>query len=268
MRRYDGTTLEAGAAGKTRAPAAPDSAAARALVAQRLADPDAVLGIQRSVGNAAVVQLLADGDQAAEQDRSPVLDVVGRGGGQPLDEQTRGGMEQALGADLSDVRIHNDGAAAASAQAVQAHAYTVGNDVVFGSGLYQPDTPAGQRMLAHELTHVVQQRNGPVDGTATGDGIAVSDPSDRFEQAAEANADRVMSAGGVEAHAASAQLSSSGSGPTGASGSTAQREAAPEDGSVPGASLQREAAPEEEEEPVQGVWVQREDAPEEEEAPS
>jgi hypothetical protein len=253
MRRYDSTTQESQPAGAPRLPAAPEVAGARALVAPRLADPEAVLGMQRSVGNEAVVQLLAghegEADEAAGGGSSPVLDVVGRGGGQALDAHTRKGMEQALDADLSDVRIHHDSAASASAQAVQAHAYTVGSDVVFQSGLYQPDTPTGQRMLAHELTHVVQQRSGPVEGSATGDGIAVSDPSDRFERAAEANAERIMSAGGVDAHAAATPdhaetASSSGS------GSTAQREAAPED----------------EEEPVQGLWVQREDAPEEEEA--
>ncbi len=77
---------------------------------------------------------------------------------------------------------------AESAHAVQARAYTVGYDVVFGSGAYQPETPEGRHTLAHELTHVVQQRSGPVDGTATGDGVALSDPDDRFEREAEATA--------------------------------------------------------------------------------
>ena len=104
-------------------------------------------------------------------------------------------MEPAFGADFADVRVHTDAAAAESAQGVQALAYTVGNEVVFQSGMYQPETPAGQRMLAHELTHVVQQRRGPVDGTAAGGGVSVSDPSDRFEQAAEASADGFMASG-------------------------------------------------------------------------
>lgn len=218
------------------------------MVAQRLASPEAVLDLQQSGGNEAAVQLLSaqpDAEQEEGTGRSPVLDVVGRGGGQPLDDSVRAGMERALGTDLGDVRVHNDGAAAASARAVQAHAYTVGNEVVFGAGQYQPDTPAGQRVLAHELTHVVQQRSGPVDGTATGDGIAVSDPSDRFEQAAEANADRVMSEGSL-----------AGPAPTVAGGSGGA------------AVAQRDADPEEEEEPVQGKWVQREEAPEEDEPES
>src|ERR1700730_6254 len=167
-----------------------DSPATRqALIASRVAEPDAVLDLQRAAGNAAVVQLLADDRQEeAPQDRegrSPVLDVVGGGGGQPLDPQTKATMERGLGADFSDVRVHTDGAAATSAKAVQAHAYTVGNNVVFQSGLYEPDTSGGQRMLAHELTHVIQQRSGPVEASPAGGGIALSDPSDRFERAAE-----------------------------------------------------------------------------------
>jgi hypothetical protein len=162
----------------------PDAApGAAALVAQRLADPHDVVELQRTLGNAAVMQLLRDDDAGAEG-QSPVLDVVGRGGGQPLEGPVKAGMENALGADLSDVRVHTDGTAAASAQAVQAHAYTVGTDIVFGPGQFQPESPTGQRTLAHELTHVVQQRSGPVSGTPTGDGISVSDPPDTFERAA------------------------------------------------------------------------------------
>jgi Domain of unknown function (DUF4157) len=273
MRRHDGTTENHGPAALPPTPVRPDAATARALIAQRLADPEAVLGAQRSAGNAAVVQLLAEADEAETHEAeapSPVLDVVGHGGGQPLDDRTRRGMELALGTDLSDVRIHNDAAASASASAVQAHAYTVGNDVVFGSGLYRPDSPDGQHMLAHELTHVVQQRSGPVEGTPTGDGVAVSDPSDRFEQAAETNAERIMSAGGLDAHLPSAHDHAEAGGPSAgetASAGTAQRDAASEEEEpVQGAWVQRAGAgPEEEEEPVQGWWVQREAAPEEEE---
>jgi hypothetical protein len=175
-----------------------------------VATANTVLSMQRLAGNAAVVQMLSESDLATEleessqPDQSPVLDVVGRGGGEPLDKGTRLSMERALDTDLSDVRIHQDAAAGASAAAVNAHAYTVGNEVVFQSGKYEPETTEGRRMLAHELTHVVQQRSGPVEGTATGDGIAVSDPDDRFERAAEASADRIVgaaSASGAAAHA-------------------------------------------------------------------
>ena len=125
--------------------------------------------------------------------RSPVLDVVGKGGGQPLNPRVRADMESRLGADFSDVRIHTDAKAASSAAAVSAQAYTVGHEVVFGRGSFAPDSPEGRHRLAHELTHVRQQRKGPVPGTDTGTGVAVSDPSDPFEQEAEATANRVMS---------------------------------------------------------------------------
>ena len=106
----------------------------------------------------------------------------------------RGRMETSFGADFSDVRVHADGGAAASARAVDAHAYTVGSEIVLGDGVGQ-GSPAHERTLAHELTHVVQQRSGPVDGTPAAGGIAVSNPADRFEQAAESTADRVMATG-------------------------------------------------------------------------
>ncbi|MFZ3544348.1 DUF4157 domain-containing protein [Streptomyces sp. 4.24] len=87
-----------------------------------------------------------------------------------------------------------DGAAHESAKGVNAHAYTVGSHVVFQRDAYDPGSHQGRTTLAHELTHVVQQRSGPVDGTKTSGGIKVSDPSDRFEREAVANADRVMAA--------------------------------------------------------------------------
>jgi hypothetical protein len=147
-----------------------------------------VLRLQRAAGNAGLAQLL-ENDEA-----SPVHDVVGKGGGSPLDAPTRGQMETQFGADFSDVRVHSGGTAAASAQSVNAHAYTVGNEIVLGDGA-APGSSGFDRTMAHELTHVVQQRSGPVDGTPTGGGISVSNPSDRFEQAAEATADRVIAGG-------------------------------------------------------------------------
>jgi hypothetical protein len=146
---------------------------------RRFREEHPLLALQRSAGNQAVAQLVND------ERESPVLDVVGKGGGQPLPGDLRTDMEGRLGADFSSVRIHTDGPAAASATAVQARAYTVGEEVVFGPGAFDANSSDGRHTLAHELTHVVQQRSGPVDGTPTGDGISVSDPSDRFEQQAE-----------------------------------------------------------------------------------
>ncbi len=225
---------------------------------------DDILGLQRSVGNAGVTSLM-------EEEQSPVHDVISSGG-RPLEPDVRTDMESRMGHDFSDVRVHDDSSAAASAQAVNAHAYTVGSNIVFQRDQYDPSSAAGKTTLAHELTHVVQQRSGPVEGTSAPGGIKVSDPSDRFEREASANADRVMSA-----PAAVQTLSTSGP--------AVQREAAGEDEeelqglfvqrhggddhdheeAVQGLFVQREA-PEEDEEAVQGLFVQREE--EEEEMPA
>ncbi|MFF5284487.1 DUF4157 domain-containing protein [Streptomyces sp. NPDC013171] len=163
-----------------------------------------LLALHGTAGNAAVVQLLRQAGHApagqeqhrhgagcghgqpAQVQRSAVHDVL-RSGGQPLDAATRTDMEARLGADFSDIRIHTDSAAKASAAEVGARAYTSGSHVVIGEG------GADRHTLAHELTHVIQQRQGPVAGTDNGSGLKVSDPSDRFEREAEANATRAMS---------------------------------------------------------------------------
>jgi hypothetical protein len=137
------------------------------------------------VGNAGVTDLL-DGEQ------SPVHSVIASGSATPLAPGVREEMEGRLGHDFSDVRVHTDAAAQDSARSVNAHAYTVGSHVVFQRDKYDPQSTEGKRMLAHELMHVVQQRSGPVDGTAAAGGIRVSDPSDRFEREAAATAESAM----------------------------------------------------------------------------
>jgi hypothetical protein len=150
-------------------------------------DAASMLGLQRSAGNQGVLQMLA-GEEAA----SPVHDVVASGGGSRLDAGTRSTMESAFGASFEGVRVHTGGEASRSAESVGANAYTVGSDVVFREGQYNPGSAEGQKTIAHELAHVVQQSRGPVDGTDAPGGIKVSDPSDRFEQAAEQTAGEVM----------------------------------------------------------------------------
>jgi hypothetical protein len=80
--------------------------------------------------------------------------------GRPLDPRTRGYMESRFGVDFGNVRVHTDDHAAQSARSINARAYTVGSDVVFSSGKYAPETASGRKLLAHELTHVVQQSPG------------------------------------------------------------------------------------------------------------
>ncbi|MFF7370328.1 DUF4157 domain-containing protein [Streptomyces tricolor] len=146
--------------------------------------------MQRGAGNAAVTGMIArraDRTAAPEQPGTGVHEVL-RSTGTPLPAPVRQDMESRFGTDFSDVRLHTGAAAARSARAIGARAYTSGSHVVIGAG-------GGDRhTLAHELTHVVQQRQGPVAGTEHGDGLSISDPSDRFEREAEANAHRVMRA--------------------------------------------------------------------------
>ncbi len=88
----------------------------------------------------------------------PIVHEVLNGPGQPLDAGTRTFMEPRFGHDFSRVRVHTDEKAAESARAVDALAYTVGRDVVFETGKYEPGTSEGKRLLAHELAHIVQQQ--------------------------------------------------------------------------------------------------------------
>ncbi len=87
----------------------------------------------------------------------PAVEQTLRSAGHPLEAGARAEMETHFGADFSDVRVHSDARAARSAEAVNANAYTVGQDVVFGPGQYAPQSESGRELLAHELTHVVQQ---------------------------------------------------------------------------------------------------------------
>src|SRR5690348_313719 len=80
--------------------------------------------------------------------------------GQPLDPATRSVMESRFGHNFGRVRVHSDAQAAESARTVNARAYTLGKDVVFGAVQYAPGTNEGRRLLAHELTHTIQQSKG------------------------------------------------------------------------------------------------------------
>lgn len=118
----------------------------------------------------------------------PIVHHVLRTPGHPLERATRADIEPRLGHDLSGVRLHTDSAAAESARAVQAHAYTVGNHVVFAEGRYAPHSTEGVRLLVHELTHVVQQ-GGPATSPPE---LRVGRASDPAEAEAERAADRII----------------------------------------------------------------------------
>lgn len=107
--------------------------------------------------------------------------AASRGGGQPLPTQVAGRLEPALGESLGDVRVHTGEGAAALARAVSARAFTVGNDIFFGSGEYRPGSAGGNELIAHEVAHTIQQRGAPDSGPLT-----VSHPGDALEREAEA----------------------------------------------------------------------------------
>jgi hypothetical protein len=211
--------------------------------------------LQRAAGNAAMGALVQ-----RKEEESPVKDVVGKGGGTSLDDGVRKKMESSLGHDFSDVKVHTGSSAATAAKSVQAQAFTVGNDVVFNEGKYEPSTAEGQHRIAHELTHVVQQRSGSVPGESREGGIKVSDPGDWAEKQAEATASAVMSGDGAHAghdHA-----------PAGA-GAGVQRETEEPLQALHDPTIQRESEGEEEE--VQSMaepTAQRESEGEEEEVQS
>ncbi len=99
-------------------------------------------------------------DARLTADLPPIVARVLASSGEPLDPAVRAFMEPRFGHDFSRVRVHQDDQAAESARAIQAAAYTIGQDLVFGAGEYQKGTSDGRKLLAHELTHVVQQSRG------------------------------------------------------------------------------------------------------------
>ena len=122
----------------------------------------------------------------------PIVHDVLRSSGQPLDAHTRSFFESRFDHDFSRVRVHTDTRAAESAQAVNALAYTVGRDIVFGAGQYTPGTNAGQRLLAHELTHAAQQGAVAYGGQRE---LTIGAAHDNHEQEADIMAARTGTAG-------------------------------------------------------------------------
>lgn len=100
-------------------------------------------------------------DEARNEAPSAVQEVI-NSRGRSLDDGTKSFMESRFGYDFSGVKIHTDTVAAKSAQSINALAYTSGNNIVFNEGRYSPDTTSGKHLLAHELTHVVQQKHATV----------------------------------------------------------------------------------------------------------
>ncbi len=118
------------------------------------------------------------GEESAVPIPSGVDRAVG-GGGRPLEPTVRHDMEKRLGHDFSQVRVHSDEAAAQSAREVHAHAYTFLHHIVFGTGHYAPASATGRRLIAHELTHVVQQGGGQGAGAGSREGVLMREAMSR-----------------------------------------------------------------------------------------
>ncbi|MFI6244927.1 DUF4157 domain-containing protein [Streptomyces sp. NPDC051016] len=162
-----------------------------------------MLALQRRAGNAAVARAVEEerhehdaGCGHAQQDtpvqRRAVLGVLGTPG-RPVDSAIRAKAEQGMGTDFSDVVMHTGPEAEASAAEFGARAYTSGRHIVVGAG------GADEHTMLHELAHAWQQQKGPVEGTDTGAGVRLSDPSDRHEQEADSIAHRIRSGGSAVA---------------------------------------------------------------------
>jgi hypothetical protein len=194
-----------------------------------------VAGMQDTVGNRAVQRLLVtrapgglaqrSGDGPSELDDATAGRINReRGGGQPLDGNVQASMGEATGHDFSGVKVHTSPESDALSQNLGATAFTTGQDVFFRAGAYDPGSSSGQQLLAHELTHVVQQGSGSPGG---GGRMTVNAPGDAYEQ---------------EADSVSKALVSDGAGLAAGKQAAVQREAAEEE------PVQMQA---EEDEPVQ-----------------
>lgn len=124
---------------------------------QRTALPEEEEPLQRQADD------VGGGGQLSSHLEEAIHQLHGRGN--PLSEPVRSFMEPRFGADFGAVRVHSDSTAHDLARAVNAKAFTVGRDVVFGSGHYAPETEGGKHLLSHELTHVVQQGAAPTRRT-------------------------------------------------------------------------------------------------------
>jgi hypothetical protein len=201
------------------------------------ADVAQVTHLQQQVGNRAVQRLLAQrsADGSFELDDATANRINrARGGGQSLDSAVQASAGERMGHDFSGVRVHTGAESDDLNRQLNAKAFTTGQDIFFRQGAYDPGSSGGQELIAHELTHVVQQSSGAVSG---GSKMTVNPPGDVYEQEADSIAGQIASAKAV-------------------SGGMAQRQ---EEEEVQAKAIQRQ----EEEEEVQAKAIQRQEEEEE-----
>ena len=149
--------------------------------------------LQQTVGNRAVQRLIAqrsgDGAFALDDETAGAISRE-RGGGKSLDPGIQEGMGQSMGHDFGGVQVHTSPEADSLSRQLHARAFTTGQDIFFREGTYNPASSDGQKLIAHELTHVVQQSGG---GTGTSLGrMTVHGSNDSFEQEADSVADKAV----------------------------------------------------------------------------
>jgi hypothetical protein len=178
-----------------------DATAARPQPDPAGASQHPLLALQQQLGNALIARMLAQRAAAQEQDGAPEVGLEGgpvsdataaqinskRGGGASLDGGVRASMEQSFGTSFEGVRVHTDSASHQLNRSLGARAFTTGSDIFFGQGASASD----QGLVAHELTHVVQQRSMSAGGAMT-----VGAAGDSSEREAESVAAAVTSATG------------------------------------------------------------------------
>jgi hypothetical protein len=195
-------------------------------------------GLQQQVGNQAVQRLIAQrqGGGPAETDEATTDQINQlRGSGQSLDGAVQRELGTRMGADFSGVNVHATPEADDLNQRLGARAFTTGQDIFFRQGEYDPHSSGGKELLAHELTHVVQQREGVSNSPAAK--MVVNPPDDSYEREADTVAKQVTGPAAVQAQE--------------------------EEELLQGKSIQRQEL--EEEEPLQAKAIQRQEIPEEEE---
>ena len=204
-----------------------------------------ILGMQRTLGNRAVQRMLGvqrvpfeNGGELDDQLSNEIHSQRGSGG--QLDSNVANTMSQQMGYDFSDVSVHTDANADRVSRSIGARAFTTGSDIFFKEGEYNPGSSEGQNLLAHELTHVVQQ-----GGNAPSGKLSVGPANDSYEQEADSMASSVMSGDS-------------------ASSDGVQRQAEEEEEMMMKRDIQREAIEEEDEMMMMRDDVQREELEEDE----
>ena len=149
-----------------------------------------LLRLQQTIGNRHVQRAIklaraADGDEEVTPEFEQAIQSA-RGSGQPLDSNVRAQMEPAFGADFSSVRVHTDNRADSLNRTVDARAFTTGRDIFFRQGEYKPGSTNGERLIAHELTHVVQQKRDVYTRK-----FGISQPDDACEKEAKSVEDAI-----------------------------------------------------------------------------